>query len=50
MMTCKKCSQNFEITKDDRDFYNKFDVPEPLECPSCRQQRRLAYRNEKVRP
>ncbi len=44
---CKNCSQNFEITQDDRDFYKKIDVPEPTFCPDCRLQRRLSLRNER---
>ena len=46
MKTCTHCSHNFEITDDDRAFYQKIAVPEPTHCPSCRLQRRLAYRNE----
>lgn len=29
------------------DFYNKMEVPEPTLCPDCRQQRRLAWCNER---
>jgi len=48
MKDCKKCSNKFEILDEDHKFYQKLDLPEPLECPDCRQQKRLAYRNEKV--
>ena len=53
--TCKKCSQNFEIKKEDLEFYKKispkiggevFEIPVPTFCPDCRQQRRLSFRNE----
>jgi len=53
--TCQKCSVKFEITKDDLEFYKKispkiwdktFEIPTPTLCPDCRQQRRLAFRNE----
>lgn len=48
MVTCKNCSKQFEITDRDRAFYKKVDVPEPTHCPDCRQQRRLAFRNERT--
>ena len=43
---CRNCSKNFSILDDDRKFYGKVNVPEPTICPICRQQRRLAFRNE----
>ncbi len=42
---CKKCAQNFEIFKEDIDFYHKLRVPPPTLCPDCRKQRRLAFSN-----
>ncbi len=45
----------FEITKEDLSFYDKispiftwvkYSIPTPTFCPDCRQQRRLAFRNE----
>jgi len=53
---CKKCTKIFEITLDDLDLYKKispkfwdktFEIPAPTLCPDCRQQRRLAFRNER---
>ena len=44
--SCKICSQSFEITSGDLEFYKKMDVPTPTLCPDCRYQRRLANRNE----
>lgn len=53
---CKQCGNNFEITDEDLKFYDKispvfagkkFQVPAPNLCPDCRQQRRLAMRNER---
>ena len=59
---CKNCQQIFEITESDLGFYDKispvfpangtgtgkkFLFPEPSLCPDCRQQRRLAFRNER---
>ena len=51
---CKQCSAQFEITQDDLDFYdsaspvfnwNKYQIPTPTLCPSCRMQRRMSCRN-----
>src|SRR3989338_8539603 len=42
---CKKCAQNFEIFKEDIEFYHKLRVPPPSLCPGCRKQRRLAFSN-----
>ncbi|MEK7672905.1 MAG: zinc-ribbon domain containing protein [Patescibacteria group bacterium] len=44
---CKNCSQNFEVSEDDQDFYKKIQVSEPTLCPKCRHQRRIAFRNER---
>ena len=54
--TCTQCRQSFEITPDDLAFYEKVSpvfagkkelIPPPTLCPDCRQQRRLAFRNER---
>lgn len=45
---CIKCKTEFEVRDEDRKFYKKLDLPEPEQCPDCRQQTRLAYRNERV--
>ncbi|MFH0770294.1 MAG: hypothetical protein V1926_02855 [Candidatus Peregrinibacteria bacterium] len=56
MATCTQYSSAFEITKDDLAFYEKVSpvfcgkkelIPPPTLCPDCRQQRRLAFRNER---
>lgn len=53
---CKNCSQQFSIQEDDNIFYSKvspkikdtiFSIPNPTLCPTCRSQRRLAYRNDR---
>ena len=53
---CKKCSQTFQITSSDLEFYKKispkfdwkiYEIPAPTFCPDCRQQRRLSFRNER---
>jgi hypothetical protein len=46
-MQCNQCQSPFEITDNDKKFYQKIKVPEPTLCPPCRQQRRLAFRNER---
>jgi len=48
MKNCLQCNTGFEITAADRQFYSKISVPEPTFCPDCRQQRRLAWRNERT--
>ena len=48
MKTCAQCQSPFEVTDQDRVFYQKINVPEPTFCPDCRQQRRLAWRNERT--
>ncbi|MFC1810180.1 hypothetical protein ACFLZH_01650 [Patescibacteria group bacterium] len=48
MKSCINCQSQFEIRGFDRNFYKKLDLVEPLECPDCRQQKRLAYRNERI--
>lgn len=54
---CKNCGAQFMIENDDLKFYEKisptfngkkYPVPQPTECPDCRQQRRLAFRNERM--
>ncbi len=53
---CLKCQRQFEITEEDQAFYEKISpviggkrylMPAPILCPDCRQQRRLAFRNER---
>jgi hypothetical protein len=54
---CIKCGESFTITDWDRDFYTKispifagkkYQIPDPVLCPDCRHQRRLAFRNERT--
>lgn len=55
--TCVQCSSLFEISDEDLKFYDsvsptiagkKFAIPKPVRCPSCRFQRRYAWRNERT--
>lgn len=57
MSVCKKCSSSFESDSQDLAFYQKispntngktFLIPPPEHCPSCRVQRRMAWRNERT--
>ena len=41
------CQKQFEITDQDRQFYQKMAVSEPKFCFNCRQQQKLAFRNER---
>ncbi len=54
--TCKQCQQQFEITDEDLQFYDKVSpmiagikqaLPPPQLCPPCRLQRRMSFRNER---
>src|SRR3989344_5763793 len=45
---CRNCKKDFVMESEDFDFYKKIDVPPPTLCPDCRQQRRYAWRNERV--
>jgi len=44
---CQNCKQNFVIEPEDFEFYNKIKVPAPTFCVDCREQRRIAFRNER---
>jgi hypothetical protein len=53
--SCLQCRDNFPVYQEDQDFYNKispafngeiFQIPSPTLCPACREQRRLAWKNE----
>ncbi len=44
---CQNCKAQFTIEPDDFTFYEKIKVPPPTFCPECRDQRRMAVRNER---
>lgn len=53
---CLQCQRNFTVSEADRALLsaispiiagNKESIPDPKLCPDCRQQRRLAFRNER---
>ena len=45
---CQNCKKDFTIEPEDFNFYEKIKVPPPTFCPDCRQQRRMAWRNDMV--
>ena len=54
--SCKQCSDSFDITDRDIEFYRqvspviagvKHDIPAPEKCPDCRMQNRMSFRNER---
>lgn len=45
--TCNNCGAKFDVTERDHAFYLRVNVPEPIDCPVCRENRRLTFRNEK---
>lgn len=55
MSACNQCGNQFAITNEDRKFLAKlspvigqrtYQITEPTLCPLCREQRRLAFRND----
>jgi hypothetical protein len=47
-LTCQKCKKEFQILDEDKDFYNRLEVPIPTFCPECRLIRRMCFRNERT--
>ncbi len=45
--SCVRCNKTFSINEADLAFYKTISVPTPTHCPTCRHQRRAAFRNEK---
>jgi len=45
-MKCQNCKTEFKIDKQDKEFYQKIEVPYPTFCPDCRAQRRFAFWND----
>jgi len=43
--TCTSCGIAFSIDAAERDFYRRMEVCEPTDCPACRRQQRLVFRN-----
>lgn len=47
MPACTQCKSEFKISKLEKNFLKKVDLPDPQKCPNCRRQRRFAFRNER---
>lgn len=45
--TCQHCRKSFLLEDADLAFYKRLDLPSPTHCPDCRNQRRLAWRNDR---
>ena len=45
---CQSCKNDFTIEPDDFSFYEKIGVCVPVDCPDCRAQLRLSFRNERA--
>lgn len=41
---CNKCSKQFLIIDPEQQFLKEKGLPNPVQCPACRQERRLALR------
>ncbi|MFH1537164.1 MAG: zinc-ribbon domain containing protein [Patescibacteria group bacterium] len=46
-MNCENCNQLFIIDNQEKKFYQEKNISIPKLCPDCRQQRRMAFRNER---
>ncbi len=45
---CNSCKKKFSVSSEEESFLKKMDLPcPPRNCPDCRRQRRLAFRNER---
>jgi len=45
--TCAKCQKDFWIIKQEQEFLQKMNLFHPVDCPGCRQERRLKDRGER---
>ncbi|KKU75250.1 MAG: hypothetical protein UY01_C0018G0006 [Candidatus Nomurabacteria bacterium GW2011_GWB1_47_6] len=44
IFACVECSKNYNVTKNELQFYRKESVPLPRKCPNCRYKRRFNLR------
>ena len=44
---CRDCGKDFLVLAQEQEFLSKKKLPLPLQCPKCRQNQRLAMRNER---
>ncbi len=45
--SCQNCKASFTVESEDFEFYKKISVSAPTWCPTCRNQRRMSWRNER---
>lgn len=45
--TCKTCNHEFLIIKQEIEFLQRMNLPNPVNCPGCREARRLSERGER---
>ena len=45
--TCANCQKQFLIIDQEQEFLGKKDLPLPINCPFCRQERRLKLRGDR---
>ncbi|MFH0770304.1 MAG: hypothetical protein V1926_02905 [Candidatus Peregrinibacteria bacterium] len=43
--TCTHCGEAFSLHTKEVELNHALDIPDPVECPSCRRQQRLMFRN-----
>lgn len=43
-LTCAECKKNYNVVRDEINFYKRMDIPIPRLCPNCRYARRIALR------
>lgn len=46
-LSCKNCAQTYSVSDTDEAFYARMGFPAPVQCPPCRYQQRLVFRNER---
>lgn len=46
-LTCRACTKDFLVIDAEQAFYDKKGLPMPVDCPKCRQDKRLSMRNER---
>jgi len=45
VVTCRTCNNQFKLISHEKEFYKKFNLPEPEKCPTCRNITRFKKRN-----
>ena len=45
ILKCQSCGKNYRVIKKEFDFYKKYEIPIPRDCPLCRDRKRIALLN-----